>query len=158
MEGIKTALIILVIMVAAWETPLAPFLKSATMGSTALAATVSGDTNVSSDPDKEPAADSGPPFDLMDSDRDGAVSEVEWTLFHGAVFDRIDTDHDGYLSSDELKAIMPGGHGPDRNRSGMDSDGDGAISKQEWSDFYANLFTALDVNGDGLITKNELKP
>ncbi len=98
----------------------------------------------------------GPPLALMDSDGNGSVSSDEWNSFHAAQFDRFDANGDGNLSADEQKAIMPGGPGPEQGPGGMDSDVDGSISKQEWTDFHSSMFTRMDANGDGLLTSDDL--
>ncbi len=39
----------------------------------------------------------------------------------------------------------------------MDTNHDGRISKSEWMQYYENLFKRIDSNGDGFITKDELR-
>ncbi len=54
----------------------------------------------------------------------------------------------------------PEGHGGPRGKSPlkqMDKDGDGRVSKEEWSDFQNKMFTNMDKNKDGYITEDEFK-
>jgi Ca2+-binding EF-hand superfamily protein len=39
----------------------------------------------------------------------------------------------------------------------MDTDHDGKISKKEWMDFQEKQFRLIDKNGDGFITKDEVR-
>jgi Ca2+-binding EF-hand superfamily protein len=39
----------------------------------------------------------------------------------------------------------------------MDSNNDGSLSKEEMLNFHEQRFTSIDVDGDGLITKDEIK-
>ena len=39
----------------------------------------------------------------------------------------------------------------------MDTDHDGKISKSEWMAFQEKQFNRIDKNGDGFITKEEIK-
>ncbi len=39
----------------------------------------------------------------------------------------------------------------------MDTDGDGKISRDEWTSYYSERFTKTDANEDGFITADEMK-
>lgn len=89
----------------------------------------------------------GPPIGLMDADKNGNVSQAEWTSFHAALFSRADADGNGYLSEAEQKAMVAGPAAPPFNK--MDGDGDGAVSENEWSNYHVSVFLEMDKDGDG---------
>lgn len=39
----------------------------------------------------------------------------------------------------------------------MDTNNDGSVSKEEWSNFHEQRFTAMDADADGVVTKEEIK-
>jgi hypothetical protein len=91
----------------------------------------------------------------FDQDGDGLVSERE---FPGPPehFVDLDTDGDGFLTSEELLAGRPGppeGGGFEND----DADQDGRVSQAEFSG-PAELFSHLDTDGDGYITRDEARP
>jgi Ca2+-binding EF-hand superfamily protein len=93
----------------------------------------------------------------MDKDGDGKVSKAEFTG-RPQMFERLDRNRDGFLSRDEL----PGGNlgaatkgQPARRLRAMDKDGDGKISKEEFTG-RPQMFERLDKNKDGFITRDEL--
>jgi Ca2+-binding EF-hand superfamily protein len=86
-----------------------------------------------------------------------------------AVFARFDADGDGALSAEERPEAPRGHHRRDgfHGLRGADTDGDGAISRAEWDaavaarphadpERAAARFAALDADGDGRITADEL--
>lgn len=99
------------------------------------------------------------PGDMMtelDEDGDGLLSASE---FPGPddQFTTLDTDGDGYLSSEELAAGRPGP--PKGGRGGFDSDDadkDGMVSQEEFSG-PADMFAHMDTNGDGYISRDEVR-
>jgi hypothetical protein len=40
----------------------------------------------------------------------------------------------------------------------MDTDGDGKVSKAEWTAFHAKMFMDMDKDGDGYLSDDELRP
>lgn len=101
-------------------------------------------------------------FRNMDADGDGQVSSEE---FPGqpALFDLLDVDRDGFVSESEMGAAGGRGRGRGRGRGGanapalaeMDSNGDGRVSREEWTG-PEQTFDRRDVNEDGFLTQDEL--
>jgi Ca2+-binding EF-hand superfamily protein len=94
-----------------------------------------------------------------DTNGDGVISREEAKALPRLAqhFDQIDADKNGSISMDEMKAMHA------RHREGrfdrMDTDRDGKVSRAEAERFpqMADKFGKLDANGDGFITKDELK-
>lgn len=40
---------------------------------------------------------------LMDTDKDGSISKIEWMTFMEAEFDRLDTNHDGFVDVKDME-------------------------------------------------------
>jgi len=47
-------------------------------------------------------------FKMLDTDKDGKVSQKEWEDFHAKMFKDMDKNGDGFLSDDEMKPPMGG--------------------------------------------------
>lgn len=103
----------------------------------------------------------------IDADADGRISRDEWK---GAPegFDRADRNFDGFVDLRELSQMgallrQRLGQGPEGRREPgrllkrMDSDGDGAIRRDEFRG-GEELFKRLDRNGDGILDLNDLPP
>lgn len=92
----------------------------------------------------------------LDTDQDGKISKAEFDTDGAAFFKRLDKNGDGKIASDEMPARGPAAfaqHMFDR----MDQDKDGKVTKAEFTAAGEQLFTKLDVNGDGVLTKDEIK-
>jgi Ca2+-binding EF-hand superfamily protein len=109
-------------------------------------------------------------FQDKDADGDGALTAEEVSM-PDDLFSRIDANQDGVIDQDELTADLESHKpdGPPPPQAGMkdvsqmvselfqdkDSDGDGALTAEEIS-MPTNLFTRIDTNQDGVISKDEL--
>lgn len=105
-----------------------------------------------------------------DADGDGTISLQEFQAAGDAMFARLDTDGDGRLSADELAAAGRGwghperagkaehhhGHRSHRGLARMDTDGDGYVTRAEFDAARLARFSALDVNGNGVIDADEV--
>lgn len=115
-----------------------------------------------------------------DADGDGAISLQEFQAAGDAMFARLDADSDGRLSPAELAAAGRGWGKQDGERSGpradrrsedratrmeqyrarwfsrMDADADGYVGRAEFDDARLARFSALDLNGNGVIDADEL--
>lgn len=104
---------------------------------------------------------------------DGTATRADAQTMASARFDQLDTDHDGTLSPEELAAgrparaqrmggqVGPGGqtgHGGGRMGGmgrGMDANGDGKTTRDEYVAAALRRYDAMDENKDGKLTKEE---
>jgi Ca2+-binding EF-hand superfamily protein len=82
--------------------------------------------------------------DHLDTDDNGAVSQTEYQAFMRDAFNRLDGNNDGYLTQDDVSSVLSG-----NQFSGMDSNGDGRVSRQEFTTQVTKDFQSADNNGDG---------
>ncbi len=87
------------------------------------------------------------------------------------LFERFDTDRDGTISTAEHEAAIAEMSEQRRQRfAAMDTNGDGAVSKEEaramakerrdkqkMQQKYGDVFDRLDSNGDGMLSREEAK-
>ena len=97
-------------------------------------------------------------FRNMDTDGDGVVTRAEWRGSAQA-FRNNDRNGDGVLSGEEVRRPDEGGDTIGRTVPGqfaeLDVNQDRRISRDEWRGSRRS-FDALDVNGDGVLTRREL--
>jgi len=102
-----------------------------------------------------------------DTDGDGKVSLAEYETGRQAMFARMDADNNGSISFAEIDAMeqrmesMGNGRGGDRMKARMealkaaDTNGDQAVSADEYKAASDAEFKTLDTNGDGFIDATE---
>jgi hypothetical protein len=88
----------------------------------------------------------------------GKVTRAEFLAVREFCFVRYDANEDGVLAPAEIRRRLPGrpAEGLGAAVAGMDRDGDGEISREEWDWESGRLFQFLDTNSDGVITRMEL--
>lgn len=94
-----------------------------------------------------------------DTDADGNLSWEEILAFRSKSFDQLDLNRDGFISADDRpprpfaarfnKAF-------ERIETGFDADRDGRITKSEMMSGPAPFFETGDVNGDGVLSADEI--
>jgi Ca2+-binding EF-hand superfamily protein len=104
----------------------------------------------------------------MDTDGDGALSSAEGEAAAEKMFDRRDANADGVLTAAEFTADKDNRQlSAERQQkldayrakrfAAMDKDGNGQVSAAEYFAAAQQRFTAADANGDGRVTKDELR-
>jgi len=109
-------------------------------------------------------ADADAVFSVIDVDGDGSITRTELVLhLHKAgysedacnmLFEKLDTNQDEVISREELRAGFLN-YTPLRSAPGL-----GAYNSNFISEIHADadaLFAAIDVNGDGTVSKDELR-
>lgn len=119
-------------------------------------------------PGSQHGAHNGPCAQEMDADKDGAVSQAEFNVFHAARFQKMDANKDGKLTEDEMEAKMEAKHRGmteinqdpfDKRFDEVDINDDGGLSKAEAEIGMPMLFKRfdeIDANKDGKMTKQEV--
>ena len=104
-------------------------------------------------------------FSQMDADGDGKITTEEMAAFRAARFAEQDADGDGFLTKDEILAAQMAkvqermGKRIEHMMIDQDTDDDGKISLEELSatDRGAQMFSRLDMDGDGAVSKDEIR-
>jgi Ca2+-binding EF-hand superfamily protein len=105
------------------------------------------------------AAHAGGPgarFDRFDKDGDGKVAIADLDQRHKEFVAKADKDGDGYLTKDEMEAFHEARMAEREARRFPDANNNGTVDRREFEDAARARFTELDVNGDGLISKDEM--
>jgi Ca2+-binding EF-hand superfamily protein len=92
-------------------------------------------------------------FDSLDHDRSGRLTANEWHA-SSELFRRIDRNHDGQISRAEFLGTATDDDDREDRFADLDTNRDGRLSRDEWHGSNA-VFTALDANGDGILTRAE---
>ena len=88
-----------------------------------------------------------------DTNGDGSISRAEFIAQSDQRFARLDKNGDGKLTADELA----GGRGMGgRGMTGADANGDGVITRAEFTAQAEDRFAKLDANHDGQISADEM--
>jgi len=104
-------------------------------------------------------------FAQMDANKNGTVSSSEYQAFSEAAFRRIDSNRDGQLSLQEIQAFVGAGGGrpagppridPATRIQRRDLNGDGQVSRAEFSQAAASRFQELDADKNNELTEREL--
>lgn len=116
------------------------------------------------------ANDADDKFKLMDTDGDGKVTRAEHAAGAQAMFGKMDANADGVVTADEMSAVHPEKNSSklrfwekkDKDEmsaaekiSVIDTNGDGKISRSEHEAGSDKMFTKMDANDDGVLTKDE---
>ena len=98
-------------------------------------------------------------FTKMDANKDGSVTQKEIHGYRKGWFGKGDSNGDGALSLAELDAMTAtfrAGHLKTRLVM-MDTDGDGAVSAEEFARHRGRWMHHLDADGDGAIDSAEIE-
>ena len=116
-----------------------------------------------------------PSFAEVHTEEDAEDSAGDWYMVRAAAFDRFDEDGKGYITLEDWPGRIRAFRLMDVNRDGrvtleefqslrlrwwnqtfesLDLNGDGIITRDEWMDIEA-VFDRLDRNKDGVVTRRE---
>jgi hypothetical protein len=85
---------------------------------------------------------------------DGGMSGFDFDSARMSFFNQTDVNGDFALSPGEMEQAMA--HGGSRLFEGSDTNGDGAISLDEYLEYGNQLFGSLDADGDGVLGPGEM--
>lgn len=102
----------------------------------------------------------------LDINNDGQITKAEIDAKEDAVFAEIDTNRDGFASAEEMTAHherkkeemrkMMEKRKHQKMVEKLDADGDGKISKAEFTSRPNPMFDKVDTNGDGIVDADEM--
>ena len=106
-----------------------------------------------------------PPLAQLDMDNDGNITKAELEAHEATMFAEMDQDQSGDVTAEELAAHHEAKREQMRRQrearmeqamlDRLDTDGDGVISRAEFTDRPNPMFDRLDEDGDGVITEAE---
>jgi len=92
-----------------------------------------------------------------DTDRDGNVSKTEFLTYRAQQFDRLDRDDNDVLTDDDLPRMARIAEMIKQRTAGMDADGNGMITRAEFTNGPTTAFDMADANNDGVVATAELQ-
>jgi Ca2+-binding EF-hand superfamily protein len=110
-------------------------------------------------------------FQMLDANNDAVITRGEVPESGREAFDRLlklgDTNKDGKIDREEYRALLerardsmggagPGGAAPGARLQAMDKNGDGKVSRDEFTGPPA-MFDRIDADKDGFITRDEVR-
>jgi Ca2+-binding EF-hand superfamily protein len=104
---------------------------------------------------------------MMDTDKDGKISQAEHSVGAKAMFSAMDYDKSSEVTAAEMdsaqKSTTPTGKMPPGQMTSaekikvVDADGDGNLSAEEHAAGARSMFTKMDTDKDGALTLAELE-
>ena len=91
-------------------------------------------------------------FASYDRNKDGRIDRAEFQEWMTDVFYLRDKDHKGYLVLEDVRGVMA----PETLKA-INRKGDGKLTMKEYLNALFRDFDAIDVNGDGSITIEEIE-
>jgi hypothetical protein len=97
-------------------------------------------------------------FAQMDGDADGSITRAEFITSRGAMFEKRDRNSDGYLDKADIgkRAARRGGERIEQMLEHLDVDKDGKVSREEFVNADAPLFTKADQDSNGILDAAEI--
>ncbi len=95
-------------------------------------------------------------MEQADRNGDSAVSRAELLAYRAGQFDRIDRNDDGVLNSADMPRFAKIRERIEERISTFDRNGDGNVTRAEFSSGPTVVFDRADTNHDGVVTKAEL--
>jgi Ca2+-binding EF-hand superfamily protein len=104
--------------------------------------------------------DPGKIFDAADANGDGIITREEFLAARERAFVRLDRNGDGYIDKDDLPSRLVGrGNAQQRLTqlvTQLDKDGDGRLSKAEFTEGPTPLFDRADTDHNGELSRDEV--
>lgn len=105
-------------------------------------------------------------FKELDGNSDGQITAAEHEAATTAKFTSADANQDGVLTKGELVGFMVDEKGKsgkkaekksDKKMAMFDANGDGTLTREEFTTGHAEKFKKVDKDGNGSISKDEMK-
>lgn len=109
-------------------------------------------------------------FDRVDADSDGRITAAEAQAFRDERFRRLDANADGQVTKAEMQDARSKRRAERKERRAerraqrmakrfekTDTNGNGALDRNEFDRMAAARFQRMDANGDGAVTRDEIR-